>query len=82
MEIAPEKMVLFKGMLFEYSLTAHQMIDFVTELWAEHDEDLMNILERRGGYKRKKILDGTAKTILADDIYKLIEQENEAKLSK
>ena len=81
MEISPEKMVLFKAMLFEHSLTAHEFIGFVAGMWENRDCRILELLAAAPEFKKQLILDGKTKHIDAESIYKLISEMNDAKLN-
>jgi len=86
LQISPEKMVLFKEMLFEHGLTGHQMIDYLIGLWDTRDASLMDILERSLEYRKKHMFEGKDRGKFvetdADILYRAIEIENIEKLKK
>lgn len=79
-------MILLKEMLFEYKLTAHQMIDLILGAWTDRDEKLLAILEGSLEYRKKHMFEGKSKGKFvetdADILYHSIEAANFEKLKK
>lgn len=72
-------MILLKEMLFEYSLTAHEFIGLIVSMWDNRDDKLLELLSGASEFKKQLILDGKAKHLDAETIYKLISEMNDAK---
>lgn len=71
---------MLKGMLFEYRLTAHEFIGLVVGMWDNRDDRLLEMLSAAAEFKKQLIIDGKAKHLDAESIYRIISEMNEAKL--
>ena len=81
LKFTKEEMLNFKKVLFRHGLTAHQFMGYVIQQISVNDQRLVEILEEATGYKKQRILEGKEEHVVAETLYRMIEEENK-KLQK